>query len=65
MAKTRWCVRCLGGGSVTCDVCTGFGYWYPAPLRGDLDTASTMCSACNGSGEVTCPVCRGGGRVEV
>ena len=60
----RNCVRCDGGGSVTCTLCEGYGYRSPTPSGANSDMVSKMCSTCNGAGEVTCPVCHGSGKVE-
>lgn len=62
----KGCKNCEGGGSVSCELCKGTGFW--RALAGNdeqLKYKGVVCPECDGAGTITCPVCLGTGEGNV
>lgn len=61
-ASERSCKNCYGKGMVTCELCSGTGFW--RALQGNdpkQKYKGVVCPECEGTGTLTCPVCLGTG----
>lgn len=56
------CRNCQGTGKITCELCTGTGFW--RALSGNNPNQrykGVICPECEGVGRLSCPVCLGTG----
>ncbi|OSX70255.1 hypothetical protein BU14_0827s0004 [Porphyra umbilicalis] len=60
------CKNCRGGGTVSCELCSGTGFWR-AIANNDANQKykGVVCPQCEGAGSLVCPVCLGTGEGNV
>ncbi|GAB0497499.1 hypothetical protein MMPV_008832 [Pyropia vietnamensis] len=60
------CKNCRGGGRVTCELCSGTGFWRAiANNDSNQKYKGVVCPQCEGAGSLVCPVCLGTGEGNV